>query len=167
MLDNTKLNSRIKKILKEVRTNWNVTTYRIAVEAKIPHSSLKYMVDGKFEWKLNHLLSFVEFLNLYGANISLNKLLDFENKIPFSEIIDKGNIDFRPLYFKVKFEDKIPQIIIKPKKIDPKESEEESKELAKEINEIFKNSLEYKKYKISVNIKVRRKNFDYQKEINN
>jgi len=63
MLDNDKLNRRLKKIFKELKDKWRLTPYRIAVETGIPHSSLKYMVDGKFEWKLNHMLAVVDFLN--------------------------------------------------------------------------------------------------------
>ena len=80
MLDNIKLNRRLKRIIKDLRERWNITPYRIAVESDIPHSSLKYMIDGKFEWKLNHLLSFVDFLNRNNCKVSLRDLLDFDEK---------------------------------------------------------------------------------------
>ena len=67
-----------------MREDWGIKPYRIAVETKIPHSCLKYMVDDKFEWKLNHLLSIVDFLNRNNAKISLNDLLDFKIKKPLS-----------------------------------------------------------------------------------
>jgi len=47
MLNNEKLNRRIIKIMKYLREYWKITPYRIAVESNIPHSSLKYMVDGR------------------------------------------------------------------------------------------------------------------------
>ena len=70
MLDNQKLNRRLKRVIKDLKERWGITPYRIAVESDIPHSSLKYMLDGKFEWKLNHLLSFLDFLNRNGAKVS-------------------------------------------------------------------------------------------------
>ncbi|MCX6164226.1 MAG: hypothetical protein NTU73_05095 [Ignavibacteriae bacterium] len=102
MLDNDKLNKRLKNIFKYLRQNWGIKPYRIAVETKIPHSSLKYMVDGKFEWKLNHLLSVTDFLNRYGANISLTDLLDFKNKKSLEQILDMKKADFRIVLSNVK-----------------------------------------------------------------
>jgi hypothetical protein len=49
MLDNDKLNKRLKKIFKELKDKWRLTPYRNAVETGILHSSLEYMVDKKFE----------------------------------------------------------------------------------------------------------------------
>ena len=99
MLNNEKLNKRIKKIFSYLRKNWDIKPYRIAVETKIPHSSLKYMVDEKFDWKLNHLLSIIDFLNQNNIIISLDDLLNFDDNKPISEIMNTDKADFKSVIY--------------------------------------------------------------------
>jgi hypothetical protein len=162
MLDNDKLNKRLKKIFKDLKEKWKITFYRIAVESNIPHSSLKYMLDGKFEWKLNHLLSIIDFLNHYGAKISLPDLLDFKNKKPMSQIMNTEKADFREAYYNKKPVYKKPIQTVK-KSLDFKV---ESESLTEEIADVIKETSLFKNSKISVGLKVSRKNFDFKKNIN-
>ena len=161
MLDNNKLNKRIKKIFKELKDKWRITLYRIAVESNIPHSSLKYMLDGRFEWKLNHLLSIIDFLNRYNTKISLRDLLDFDNKKSLSQIMNTENADFRMAFRKIKLIPQKPANKIK-ESIDYKA---ESEGLTKDIAEVIEESLLFKNNKIKVGIKINGKNFDFQKNI--
>jgi len=162
MLNNDKLLRRLKKIFKYLKERWGITLYRIAVETKIPHSSLKYMMDGKFEWKLNHLLSIVDFLNRNNAKISLTGLLDFESKKSMSEIMNDANADFRPvLYRKIN----ALQAIEAPEVKKPVDTKKESEILAKDLEEIIRENPLFKNYKILVGLKVNDKNFEYKKEL--
>jgi len=162
MLNNLLLNRRIKKIFGYLRENWDIKPYRIAVETKIPHSSLKYMMDGKFEWKLNHLLSIVDFLNRNNAKISLTGLLDFESKKSMSEIMNDANADFRPvIYADLRALQAKATLEIKK----PANSQKESEELVRDLTEIIKENPLFKNYKISIGLKVSDKNFDFKKEL--
>lgn len=162
MLNNDKLNRRLKKIFKELKDKWKITFYRIAVESNIPHSSLKYMLDGKFEWKLNHLLSILDFLNRYGAKISLKDLLDFDNKKSLSQIMDTQHADFREAYYRHKLE---PQKPAREEK-KPVDFKSESEGLANEIIDVIKESPSFKNIKIALGIKISGKNFNFDKKIN-
>jgi len=161
MLDNDKLNKRLKNIFKYLKQNWGIKAYRIAVETGIPHSSLKYMVDSKFEWKLNHLLSVIDFLNRYGAKISLKDLLDFKEKKSLAQIMDLKNADFREAYYRSKM------IFKKPVKVEkkPVDFKVESEGLTQEIADVIKETSLFKKSKISVGLKITGKNFNFQKNI--
>ena len=160
MLNNEKLNRRIKKIFSYLRENWDIKPYRIAVETKIPHSSLKYMVDEKFDWKLNHLLSIVDFLNQNNIKISLDDLLNFDDKKSISEIMNIDKADFRSVIYGDSDKPNINLVIKKPLNI-----QKESEEMAKEITEVIKESPLFKNYRISYNFKVSDKNFDYHHDI--
>ena len=160
MLNNEKLNRRIKKIFNYLKEDWDIKAYRIAVETKIPHSSLKYMVDEKFEWKLNHLLSIVDFLNRNNAIISLDDLLNFDDKKSLSEIMNTKKADFRKV---VHVDSDKSNIIPKIKK--PINIQKEAEEIAKEITEIIKESPLFKSHRISFHFKVSDKNFDYHQDI--
>jgi hypothetical protein len=172
MLDNDKLNKRLKNIFKYLRQNWGIRLYRIALETKIPHSSLKYMIDEKFEWKLNHLLSVTDFLNRYGANISLTDLLDFKNKKSLEQILDMKKADFRMALSNVKrgrqkYSDKKAVKPIKPivKVTKPVDYKVEADSLIQDIAEVVKDNLLYKKSKIVVGLKINGKDINFQKEI--
>jgi hypothetical protein len=162
MLDNDKLNKRLKNIFKYLRKNWGIKLYRIAVETGIPYSSLKYMVDSKFEWKLNHLLFIIDFLNRYGAKISLKDLLDFKNKKSLSQIMNTKNANFREANIHKQRGYKKP-VRVEKKLVDFKV---ESKSLAEEITDAIKDTSLFKNSKITVGLKVSGKNFDFQKSIN-
>ena len=161
MLDNDKLNKRLKNIFKYLRENWGIKAYRIAVETNIPHSSLKYMVDEKFEWKLNHLLSITDFLNRYNAKISLNDLLDFKNKKSLSQIMNTEKADFRETIFRKRSGSKIP-IRTEKKPVDFKV---ETENLIQEIIETIEESHLVKNSKIKVGLKVNGKNLNFQKNL--
>ena len=169
MLDNDKLNRRLKKIFKELKEKWRLTPYRIAVETGIPHSSLKYMVDGKFEWKLNHMLAVVDFLNRYGAKTSLTNLLDFDEKKSLGQILNMENANFRGALLVVK-RGRGKETGKKPVKPIAKETRQvdykvEADTLIQDITEIVKDNLLYKKSKISVGVKINGKDINLQKEI--
>ena len=162
MLNNDKLLRRIKKIFKYLKERWGITPYRIAVEANIPHSSLKYMMDDKFEWKLNHLLSFVDFLNRNNAKISLTDLLDFDSKKSLSEIMNDEKADFRPvLYRKI---NALPTNVVSEIK-KPVDSKKESEILANDLTEIIKEHPLFKNHRISLDIQVKDKNFGFKKDL--
>jgi|WetSurMetagenome_2_1015567.scaffolds.fasta_scaffold161180_2 hypothetical protein len=172
MLNNEKLNNRLKKIFKYLRENWGIKRYRIALETNISHSSLKYMIDEKFEWKLNHLLSIIDFLNRNNVKISLDNLLDFENSKTMSQIMNTENADFRKvIYSKKKYElltakDKPIDIIKSNKsKNKPRNFQKESESLVKEIAEDIKESSLYDKHKISFGLKISGKNFNFHKDL--
>ena len=76
MFNNKALNSKIKKLLKDLKREKGISLYRVAKETSIPHSSMKYMLDNRFEWKLNHLHRLVTFLKKYMGNISFDDLLN-------------------------------------------------------------------------------------------
>jgi hypothetical protein len=162
MLNNDKLNKRLKKIFKELKDKWKITFYRIAVESNIPHSSLKYMLDGKFEWKLNHLLSVIDFLNRFGAKISLIDLLNFDKKISPAQIMNTKNADFRKAYRNQYSRAKKP-VRIEKKQVDYKT---ESENLTDEIGEVIKECTLFKNSKILVGLKISGKGYDYKKNIN-
>jgi hypothetical protein len=164
MLDNQKLNRRLKRIIKDLKEKWGITPYRIAVESNIPHSSLKYMLDGKFEWKLNHLLSFLDFLNRNNAKVSLEDLLDFENKKSLSEILDANKADFREVIYAAKDDFKTTKSgkIIRQQK--PVDFIHEAENLCNDITDVLKESLLYKNTKIIINIKLTGKSQEYSKE---
>jgi hypothetical protein len=163
MLNNSKLNRRIKKIFGYLRENWDIKPYRIAVETKIPHSSLKYMMDGKFEWKLNHLLSITDFLNRNNAIISLSDLLNFDDKKSLAEIMNTKKADFTEV---VNSEPGRRKKSVFPKIRKPANIQKESEEITKEISEIIKESPLFKKHRISFNLKVSNNNFDYHQDLN-
>lgn len=164
MLDNNKLNKRLNKIFKELKDKWRLTAYRIAIGTGIPHSSLKYMRDAKFEWKLNHLLAVVDFLNRYGAKVSLKDLLDFDEKKSLSQILNMENADFRGALVKMKVgrggKYKKPTIEAKPT-----DQKKEAESIVNEISEVIKDNRLYKQSKINVRLKINGKGFDFQKEI--
>ncbi|MBI5402692.1 MAG: hypothetical protein HY959_04785 [Ignavibacteriae bacterium] len=164
MLDNQKLNRRLKRIIKDLKEKWGITPYRIAVESNIPHSSLKYMLDGKFEWKLNHLLSFLDFLNRNNAKVSLEDLLDFENKKSLSEIMDANKADFREVIYAAKDDFKTTKSgkIIRQQK--PVDFIYEAENLCNDITDVLKESALFKNTKIIVNIKLTGKSQEYSKE---
>jgi hypothetical protein len=172
MLDNIKLNKRLKNIFKELKIKWRLTPYRIAVETGIPHSSLKYMVDQKFEWKLNHLLAIIDFLNRYGVKISLIDLLDFDNKKSLSQIMDMEKADFRIALSSVqrgrrRLSDKK---VAKPKKIiteaKPVDFKLEVEGITQDIIETLKESRLFKTSNIKIGLKVDGKNNNFQKNLN-
>jgi hypothetical protein len=172
MLDNDKLNRRLNKIFKELKDKWRLTSYRIAVGTGIPHSSLKYMRDLKFEWKLNHLLAVVDFLNRYGAKTSLNDLLDFNEKKSLSQILNMEKADFRVALSNVKrgrqkYSDKKDAKPIKPivKGTKPVDYKVEADSLIQDIAEVVKDNLLYKKSKIVVGLKINGKDINFQKEL--
>jgi hypothetical protein len=173
MLNNEKLNRRLKKIIKDLREKWGITPYRIAVESNIPHSSLKYMLDGKFEWKLNHLLSFIDFLNRNNAKISLEDLLDFDNKKSLTQFMNSEKADFRQVIYgdREGFKnlamagDTIPAAPY-AREIKPRDFQVESEGLTQELKEIIKESTLFKNHKISIGLKVSSKNFDFHKDLN-
>ena len=173
MLDNDKLNRRLKKIFKELKEKWRITPYRIAVETGIPHSSLKYMVDEKFEWKLNHLLAIVDFLQRYGAKISLTDLLDFTNKKSLSQILAMDNADFRKIIFKERtgFPKGIPKKYALALKNMPQEKKQidykkEAEDLIQEIADVVRDNRLTKTNKVFIGLKVNGKNFDFNKSLN-
>jgi hypothetical protein len=150
-----------------------MTPYRIAVETGIPHSSLKYMVDEKFEWKLNHLLSIIDFLNRYGAKISLKDLLDFSEKKTLSQIMDTSKADFREALFKFKIRDYKRLygkngILKKSEEKDkkPLDVKKETEYLVREIIDVIKETRSFKENKISLNLKINGKDIDFKKNIN-
>lgn len=164
MLDNQKLNRRLKRIIKDLKERWGITPYRIAVESNIPHSSLKYMLDGKFEWKLNHLLSFLDFLNRSNAKVSLEDLLDFENKKSLSDILNTEKADFREVIYAARDDfkkTKTGKIIRAPKPVD---FIHEAENLCNDISDVLKESALFKNTKIVVNLKLAGKNQEYSKE---
>jgi hypothetical protein len=170
MLDNDKLNRRLKKILKELKEKWRITPYRVAVETGIPHSSLKYMVDGKFEWKLNHLLAIVDFLNKYGAKTSITELLDFENKKSLTQIMNMKDADFRRIKIKDKSFLKKAAFknldnLDKTKAGKSKDAKTEAEELSMEIADVVKDNRLFKSNKIVIGLKVNGKNFNFQKNL--
>jgi len=169
MLNNDKLNRRLKKIFKELKDKWRLTPYRIAVETGVPHSSLKYMVDGKFEWKLNHLLAVVDFLNRYGAKTSLTDLLDFDEKKSLGQILNMEKADFRGALLegkrrhgKASGKKPIKPVVKETKQVDYKV---EAESLIQDIIEIVKDNRLYKKSKIVVGLKINGKDINLQKEI--
>ena len=164
MLNNAKLTSRIRKMFKILREKWGITTYRIAVETDIPHSSLKYMMDEKFDWKLNHLLSFVDFLNRNNVKISIEDLLDFENKKSFSQIMNLEKADFRQVIFGDK--ESLKKFPLGKRPLKPKNFQEESEGLTKELTEIIRDSSLIDKHKISLGLKISGKNFDFHSDVN-
>lgn len=161
MLDNNKLNRRLKKIFNELKSKWKITFYRIAVESNIPHSSLKYMLDGKFEWKLNHLLSITDFLNRYGAKISLADLLDFNDKKSLSQIMKTEKADFREAYYNKKQVFRMP-VRMEKKPVDLKV---ETESLSEDIADVIKDNSLFKNSKITVSLKITGKNIDIKKSI--
>jgi hypothetical protein len=173
MLNNEKLNNRLKKIFKYLRENWGIKRYRIALETNISHSSLKYMIDEKFEWKLNHLLSIIDFLNRNNVKISLDNLLDFDNTKTISQIMNTENADFRKVIYGEK---KYKLLTTKDKPIDaiksnklknkPGNFQRESENLVKEITENIKESSLCDKHKISFGLKISGKNFDFHRDLN-
>lgn len=172
MLDNDKLNRRLKKIFKELKEKWRLTPYRIAVETGIPHSSLKYMVDEKFEWKLNHLLAVIDFLNRYGAKISLKDLLDFKNKKSLSQIMNTEKADFRDAIFRSRLKS-LKKIYGKPiyfptagmKETKPVDAKKETELLTQEIAEVIKDNRLFKNSKITIGLKINGKNVDFKKNM--
>lgn len=172
MLDNDKLNRRLKRIFKELKERWRLTPYRIALETGIPHSSLKYMVDGKFEWKLNHMLSVVDFLNRYGAKVSLTDLLDFENKKSLSEILNIDKADFRNaiIQARIKLPNKFKLAKLYPehfkiKESKPVDNKKEAETLFKDIVELVKEDYLGKMKKVSLKMEINGKNFTFKKSI--
>lgn len=170
MLDNDKLNRRLKKIFNELKLRWGITPYRIAVETGIPHSSLKYMSDKKFEWKLNHLLAVIDFLNRYGARVSLTNLLDFSEKKSLTEIMDIDKSDFREVYFRKRTDIRK----FRNKELEKKREEEKRKLLnpnaeldaiVKDITNTIKESYARNFKDISVKLKITGKNIDFKKNI--
>jgi len=171
MLDNDKLNRRLKKIFKMLKDKWRLTPYRIAVETGIPHSSLKYMVDEKFEWKLNHLLSIIEFLNRNGVKVSLTDLLDFNNKKSLSQIINDEKADFKSVVIRERSvfagtKEKKTKKQGNLKTAADIELKSEAENLTSEISEIIKENRLYANSKITVNVKINGKNFDFAKSLN-
>ena len=169
MLNNEKLVRRLKKIFIYLRDNWGITLYRIAVESKITHSSLKYMIDGKFEWKLNHLLSIVDFLNRNNVKISLEELLNFDDKTTLSQIMNTEKADFREVIYGDKegykaFVKSGESVI--PRVVKPRGFITEAQELTQEITERIKESPLFKNQRISVGIKISDKNFDFHLDLN-
>ena len=169
MLNNEKLVRRLKKIFIYLRDNWGITLYRIAVESQIPHSSLKYMMDGKFEWKLNHLLSIVDFLNRNNVKISLEELLNFDDKTTLSQIMNTEKADFREVIYGDKegykaFVKSGESVI--PRVVKPRGFITEAQELTQEITERIKESPLFKNQRISVGIKISDKNFDFHQDLN-
>jgi len=165
MLDNDKLNRRLKKIFKELKEKWRLTPYRIAVETGIPHSSLKYMVDGKFEWKLNHMLAVVDFLNRYGAKTSLTDLLDFDEKKSLGQILNMEKADFRGALLDGKRgRGKASSKPVKPIS-KPIDSKVEVDSLIQDITDVVKDNRLYKKSKIVVGLKINGKDINFQKEM--
>lgn len=169
MLDNNKLNRRLKKIFKELKEKWRLTPYRIAVETGIPHSSLKYMVDGKFEWKLNHMLAVVDFLNRYGAKTSLTNLLDFDEKKSLSQILNMESANFRGALLvvkrgrgKVSGKKHVKPVAKETRQVDYKV---EADTLIQDITEIVKDNRLFKKSKINVGVRINGKDINFQKEI--
>ena len=162
MLNNDKLLRRIKKIFKYLKERWGITPYRIAVETHIPHSSLKYMMDDKFEWKLNHLLSFVDFLNRNNAKISLTDLLDFESKKTLSEIMNDEKADFRQVIYG---DIEALKTKVAPEVKIPVDAKKESEILANDLTEIIKEHPLFKNHRISIGLKVSDKNFDFKKDL--
>jgi len=170
MLDNDKLNKRLKKIFKELKEKWRITPYRISVETGIPHSSLKYMVDKKFEWKLNHLLAIVDFLNRYGAKTSLANLLDFTSKKSLSQILNMKDADFRPVSIKLKSVKNKPAIkklndLDKSKGKKQFDSKFEIEEMSNDIAEVVKDSRLYSNSKIIIGVTVKGKDTNLQKSL--
>jgi hypothetical protein len=167
-INNIMLNN--EKLVKYLRERWNITPYRIALETGIPHASLKYMLDEKFEWKLNHLLSYIDFLNRYNAKISLTDLLDFDSKQSFSEIMKDEKADFRDVKLRKRedyknfIESKV-KTSQKGQENKPLDSKTESEVLAKDINDVIKESHLYKGHKISIELKITDKKFDFRKEL--
>jgi hypothetical protein len=166
MLDNDKLNRRLKKIFKELKEKWRLTPYRIAVETGIPHSSLKYMVDGKFEWKLNHMLAVVDFLNRYGAKTSLTDLLDFDEKKSLVQILNMDKADFRGALLDGKRgRGKASAKPVKPIS-KPIDSKVEADSLIQDITDVVKYNRLYKKSKIVIGLKINGKDINFQKDLN-
>jgi len=172
MLDNQKLNRRVKRIIKDLKEKWGITPYRIAVESNIPHSSLKYMLDGKFEWKLNHLLSFVDFLNRNNCKVSMEDLLDFESKMAISKIIDSEHADFRKVVYAGRegyesfMESKDGSMPAAPYARGKSTNfQAESESMIADVTEIIKESIIFKNSKIDFNIKISSKNIEYKKDM--
>jgi hypothetical protein len=132
------------------------------------------MLDGKFEWKLNHLLSFIDFLNRNNAKISLEDLLDFDNKKSLSQIMNSEKADFRQVIYGDKegfksftaSSDSVVPMAAYAREIKPRDFQVESEGLTQEITEIIKESPLFKNHKISIGIKVSSKNFDFHKDLN-
>jgi|WetSurMetagenome_2_1015567.scaffolds.fasta_scaffold531431_1 hypothetical protein len=166
MLNNDKLLKRLKSIFKYLNENWGIKLYRVALETKIPHSSLKYMMDDKFEWKLNHLLSVVDFLNRNNAKISINDLLDFENKKSLSQIMNTDKADFRQvIYGKPDGSESDNMLLQKVRAIKPLDSKKESEVLVQDLIEVIKENGLFKKHKISIGLKISDKKFDFKKNM--
>jgi len=171
MLDNDKLNRRLKKIFKELKEKWRITPYRISVETHIPHSSLKYMVDEKFEWKLNHLLAIVDFLNRYGAKTSLTNLLDFSSKKSLQQILNMKGADFRPVSLNYKSAKNKPAVkklndLDKNKGKKQIDSKYEIEEMAKDIAEVVRDNRLYLNTRITIGVTVKGKDTNLQKSLN-
>jgi len=173
MLDNNKLNRRVKRILRDLKEKWGITLYRIAVESKIPHSSLKYMIDGKFEWKLNHLLSIIDFLDRNNYKVSLQSLLDFENKLSISKILNSENADFGKVIYGGKRGRKSfvksadgSNTAIPYTKNKRTNFQADADSLIADVSDIIKESDVFKISKIDFNIKISSKNIDYKNSLN-
>ncbi len=124
------------------------------------------MVDGKFEWKLNHMLAVVDFLNRYGAKTSLTDLLDFDEKKSLGQILNMDKADFRGALLdgkrgRGKSSGKKP-VVKETKQVDYKA---EAESLIQDITEIVKDNRLYKKSKISVGVRINGKDINFQKEI--
>ena len=166
MLDNAKLTRRLKRIFKELREKWGVTSYRIALESNIPHSSLKYMVENRFEWKLNHLLSILDFLSRNKAKVYLTELMDFDNKKIVSDYLDMSKADFRPVLTNVSEQGKKrrgKQYDSKKKyKIDAFHYETDL--FFSEIIDMVKENPFFKNSRIDISVKIADKNNEYSKK---
>lgn len=165
MLDNKKLTARVGWMIKELQKNWGISLYRIAVETKIPHSSLKYMLEGKFEWKLNHLFTLVDFFRKYGVKVSIPNLIDFEKDHPISKIFDVTKADFReamiPLRLK-KYGFKPLGAPPQQQKVDPNDPEYLANTLWRDILDLTKENKLSKNSKIEVSLKISGKNINFE-----
>ena len=163
MLNNIKLNKRLLKVFNELSENWNVTYYRIAIETKIPHASLKYMRDNRFEWKLNHLLSITSFLERYGVKVSLKNLLNFEEKIPYEKIFNLKAANFKKLFEKnkkVRVTEKYEKA-----KIEKIDNQKEANNLKKEIEDIVEYAMVDKRFKAIIELRITGNKFKYKTTI--
>lgn len=165
MLNNIKLNRRIRKIFKMLNEKWGISIYRIAVETEIPHSSLKYMMDERFEWKLNHLLSIIDFLNRNSVKISLKDLLDFENNKPLSQIMNADKADFREVASGLK-EGYRRRLNTGQNTAKQRNFQMETEGLLREITDVIRESPLMPLNKISVGVKISGKNFEFHNDLN-
>ncbi|MBI5403889.1 MAG: hypothetical protein HY959_10855 [Ignavibacteriae bacterium] len=167
MLNNIELNRRIRKLLRELYDNWRIASSRIAVDSGVPSASLSYMIRGKFEWKLNHLLSIMDFLTRHGVKVSLPDLFDFNRKIPFKKIFDMKNADFSDVITRNSRRKK--NRLTPKKKITEKKKDinlkKEIETILFDIGEVVKENRLYKKNKILIQMKMEGKNYTFQKEI--